>query len=65
MRKHSNLLMAAVLMLGSLVLAGCDEHEQGRILHYEKGVYLGKADAGLSQQQLDELRQRARLQQGS
>jgi len=64
MRKHSHLLMIATLLIGGLALAGCDEGEQGRILRYEKGVYLGKPDPGLTEQQVDELRQRARMQQG-
>lgn len=48
-----------------LALAACDESEQGRILRYEKGTYLGKADSELSEEQRDELRQRARRQAGS
>lgn len=45
-------------------VAGCDEQEQGRVLRYEPGTYLGKEDSRLDQETLDELRQRARLQQG-
>ena len=63
-RRSSALLLWPVIAL-PLVLAGCDEAEQGRILHYEKGVYLGPADTKLDQETIDELRQRARLQQGS
>jgi hypothetical protein len=47
-----------------LGLAACDEAEQGRILHYEKGTYLGQPDNDLTNQQRDELRARARLQGG-
>lgn len=47
-----------------LALAACDESEQGRILRYEKGTYLGKADSELSEEQRDELRQRALRQSG-
>lgn len=64
MRKHSTLFVTAALLFGALALTGCDEGEQGRILRYEKGVYLGKPDSGLTEQQVDELRQRARMQQG-
>jgi len=48
----------------ALALSACDEAEQGRILHYEKGTYLGKTDSGLSDAQLDELRARAMMQSG-
>ena len=47
-----------------LVLAACDEAEQGRVLRYEKGTYLGQQDTGLSEQQLEELRARVRMQGG-
>lgn len=47
-----------------LALAACDEAEQGRILRYEKGTYLGPTDTELSDQQRDELRSRVRLQGG-
>jgi hypothetical protein len=53
----------AVLLAG-LAVAGCDEAEQGRVLRYEKGTYLGKPDTDLTAGQLDELRQRAKLQGG-
>lgn len=38
-----------------MVLSGCSEEEQDRILQYEKGVYLGKADQNLTQEQLQKL----------
>jgi hypothetical protein len=47
-----------------LALSACDESEQGRILHYEKGTYLGQVDRGLSEAQREELRARASLQGG-
>jgi hypothetical protein len=47
-----------------LALSGCDGSEQGRILHYEKGTYLGQVDSGLSEAQREELRARASLQGG-
>lgn len=49
------------LVLGVLVvaaLAGCREEEQGRVLLYDKGHYLGKKDQPLSAETLSELRQR-------
>ena len=47
-----------------LALAACDEAEQGRVLRYEKGTYLGQEDTGLTEQQRNELRARATLQGG-
>lgn len=47
-----------------LALAACDQSEQGRVLRYEKGTYLGKADSKLSDEQRDELRSRAMMQSG-
>lgn len=55
----------ALLMVAVLALAACDQDEQGRILTYEKGTYLGKADSALSDEQLAELRQRAARQAGN
>ncbi len=44
-----------VLLLGCVVVAGtslgaCREDEQGRVLLYDKGVYLGKPDTPVSEQ---------------
>ena len=41
--------------LTSLVLSSCQE-EQGRILNYKKGVYLGKKDASLTKEQVNKLK---------
>jgi len=60
----SVLLVAAIAGLG-LSLAACDEAEQGRILRYEKGTYLGQKDTELSPEALDVLRSRAGLQGGN
>ncbi len=57
------LLMAIMLFAVSLALQGCREDEQGRILSFEQGKYLGKPDQELSDAQLERLRQRARLGQ--
>ncbi len=65
MARRSSALLLWPLVALPLVLAGCDEAEQGRILRYEKGVYLGPEDTKLDQETLDQLRQRTRLQQGS
>lgn len=45
-----------------LALSACDESEQGRILRYEKGTYLGPSDTGLTDAQREELRARTMLQ---
>jgi hypothetical protein len=54
-------LCLAVIFAGFLVSA-CDEAEQGRVLRYEKGTYLGPPDSQLSAGQVNELRQRAKRQ---
>lgn len=54
-------LAAAAL---ALALTACDEAEQGRVLRYEKGTYLGKSDSALTDQQREELRARVGLQGG-
>ncbi|MFL2844689.1 MAG: hypothetical protein ACJ0BO_00340 [Candidatus Puniceispirillaceae bacterium] len=39
----------------SFGLIACAEEERGRVLRYEKGTYLGKADQQLSEDQLRQL----------
>jgi len=54
------------LVIGcSLFLTSCETEEQGRILMYEKGKYLGKPDQKLSRQQLTELTARTSGQGGN
>lgn len=43
-------------------LSSCAEEEQGRILSYEKGIYLGKKDQSLSDDQLRKLMSRSHIQ---
>ena len=43
------------IFLTSLVLSSCQE-EQGRILNYKKGVYLGKKDTSLTKEQVNKLK---------
>ena len=62
MRQRSLLVGLITVLAVGLFLAGCDNAEQGRILRYEKGVYLGQADQPLSAEEQDDLRQRTRLQ---
>ncbi len=53
-------LVAALALV--LVVQGCREEEQNRPLPYEKGTYRGKMDPPLSEEQIEQLRQRARAQ---
>lgn len=48
-------VMGAVLA-SALLLSACRAEEQGRILRYQKGVYLGKTDPALGRDQVDKLR---------
>ena len=43
----------------SVGLVACAEEEQNRLLSYEKGTYLGKADQQLSEEQLRQLVRRS------
>ena len=52
------------ILAAQLSLTGCDEAEQGRVLQYEKGTYLGKEDRALSDADQEALRQRTRMQHG-
>ena len=62
---HKSRALTLVAVFGtSLTLAACDENEQGRILRYEKGTYLGQPDTALTEDQLSELRSRAKRQAG-
>jgi hypothetical protein len=51
-KKTLGFFAMAVLLLG---LTACAEEEQNRIIQYEKGTYLGKADQKLSPDQLQRL----------
>lgn len=53
------LLTVAGVALGA---QGCREDERDRVLMHEPGVYLGQPDQPLEQEQVDELRSRARQQ---
>ena len=54
---------ALLLIAGCVALSGCREEEQGRILSFEKGTYLGKEDEKLPAEQRDALKQRAKTGQ--
>jgi len=53
----------ALLALPLLALAGCWDEEAERPLHFQKGVYDGPPDQGLSEETLQALRQRGHEQQ--
>ena len=50
------------LIVLSFCLASCAEEEQNRLLSYDKGTYLGKADQSLSSEQVRELIARSQNQ---
>ncbi len=62
--RKSMALLVVVAVAATVSLAGCREEEQGRILRYEKGTYLGQKDSELTEEQLNALRARARQQRG-
>ena len=43
-------------------LSACAEEEQNRLLSYDKGTYLGKADQSLSSDQVRQLMMRSHIQ---
>ena len=58
-----NFFLAITVLLGlSLGLSGCNQKEQGRILSYEKGTYLGQVDQKLGKDQLRDLEVRTNMQ---
>jgi hypothetical protein len=59
------LIALSVALAASLLVSACDEAEQGRVLRYEKGTYLGQKDPALSNRERNDLRARARMQRGS
>ncbi len=55
MIKMKKTIIVISMFLTSLVLSSCQE-EQGRILNYKKGVYLGKKDDSLTKEQVNNLK---------
>ena len=55
LRPVALLLLPAVL---ALTLGACREEEQGRSLHYQKGIYQGAPDKALDQGTVSQLQQR-------
>ncbi len=63
MRIQRTLLALAAVLVAGLFLSACDEAEQGRVLRYEKGTYMGPKDQALSSEQQADLRARSRMQE--
>jgi len=57
--------LSGVVALAVVVLGGCRAEEQGRLINYEPGVYKGKPDDQLNDQQVRALRQRSAYQGSS
>ncbi len=58
-------LVSLAVIVALPFLAGCRAEEQNRITKYEPGVYLGKKQAALTDEQVRSLRYRVRGQAGS
>lgn len=56
MIKINKVFLIVSILISSLLLSSCKESEQGRILNYKKGVYLGKKDNTLSKDQVYNLK---------
>ncbi|WP_035691443.1 hypothetical protein [Azospirillum halopraeferens] len=56
------LALAALAFAAAGALAGCNENERDRVLHFEKGTYKGAADTPLSDDARAALRDRAAAQ---
>ncbi|MDJ0894111.1 MAG: hypothetical protein QNJ92_03140 [Alphaproteobacteria bacterium] len=54
-RLRSVFLPLLCVVLAATTLSGCRESEQGRVLSYKKGEYLGKPDTELNEDQLNAL----------
>ncbi len=63
--RRSGILLVVVGLVAVSLVAGCRKEEQGRILIYQKGAYLGPSVAQLSEGTRDELRQRVLRQGGA
>lgn len=62
MRKMTPVSTLAALLIAGIALGACDPNEQGRKWSYQKGTYLGEPHTPLTEEQLQELRHRARQQ---
>ena len=62
MINRNKIYLIISIFSGCLLLSSCQENEQGRILNYEKGVYLGKKDDSLTKEQEYNLKMHASRQ---
>ena len=62
MRTGKLIGIVGAVLASALVLAACRAEEQGRVIRYQKGTYLGKPDTALSGAQLKNLRDRSSYQ---
>lgn len=62
MRSRKLFALVGVALVAPLLLGACREDEQGRILRYKKGVYLGQPSPKLSEEQERLLRERVQYQ---
>ena len=60
--KVIRVIAIGALLSAVVAVAGCRDEEQGRILVYKKGTYLGKPDQKLTEAQEQELRARTKNQ---
>lgn len=54
--------MLVLAALAMVLLGGCRESEQDRLLMYKKGTYLGPEDQPISDEARSNIRERGRLQ---
>ena len=54
--KFHKTLLLMLFILSTFLVSSCREEEQNRVLNYNKGVYLGQKDTGLTEQQITKLR---------
>jgi len=59
MTKARPIVLWLVIAGSALLVQGCREDEQERSLMYDKGSYQGQPDQGLSEEQVERLRQRS------
>ena len=57
-----NLIRLFALVIVAAAISACAKEEQNRLLSYEKGTYLGKADQSLTSEQVRKLMTRADIQ---
>ena len=63
-KRKSGAFLACCLIAAGTALMGCRSEEQNRITKIQQGTYLGKPDQKLTDDQVNDLRHRAREQQG-